>query len=102
MTSSNLEGAILIQANMPETELNNINLDEALLLDTILTNAKNLQASQLDQAYICGVQLPRYLNIEPNRNCEEVELMLAKEYAWLKNQAAARKFIRDLRNEFSW
>jgi len=102
LTSSNLEKAILIQANMSEAELNNINLDQALLLDTILTNANKLQASQLDNAYICGVQLPDYINLEPDRNCEEVELMLAEEYAWLNNQAAARKFIQNLRDEFSW
>ena len=102
LTSSNLRESIFIQANLQEAKLENTNFDQALLLDTILTNAESLETSQLDKAYICGVQLPDYINLKPDRNCEEIELILVEQYAWLQNPGDARKFINKLRSEFSW
>ena len=65
--STNLTEADLTGANFENVEFLETDLTRAILLE-----ATNLTADMLNSAKLCRTQLPESLEIDPNRDCAEL------------------------------
>lgn len=79
LRGANLEGADLGGANLEgadltSTILEGANLARANLTNTNLEESKGLRKTQLEQALLCSTQFQEELNLDPNRDCEELKL----------------------------
>jgi len=80
---ANLSSADLRQINLSDANLRRINLSDANLCSTNLSNAnlyeanlsgvKNWTEEQLSSAKLCKTQLPEGCNLDPDRDCQELE-----------------------------
>ena len=68
----NLEGANLFSANLQGAILGNANLQGANLNGVNLEGAQNLGQDQLATAKLCQNTLPNGIDLDPNRDCQEL------------------------------
>jgi hypothetical protein len=73
LSIANLSGTNLIGADLSDADLNCADLIGADLSDANLSRAKNWTENQLTRAKLCKTKLPPGLNLNPNRDCEELE-----------------------------
>ena len=71
---AHLERANLRGAHLERANLRGVHLDGAYLGRAHLDGAKNLTKPQLSQAKLCRTRLPQGINLDPNRDCEELGL----------------------------
>lgn len=110
--SAKLDGAILIRASLKSLNLEQINfdkidfkgveLDESILLGSDLSQVSNLNEQQLtgdNSPYICVTLLPQNLQIDANRDCDQLVDYLAE----LKKESKEeiQKYIEEIRNKVS-
>ena len=85
--NANLSGANLSGANLSKAELWNANLSRVNLEDVNLSGANlwgvnlsgaNLADASLSGAYLCKTQLPKTVQLDPNRDCETLKQL----YPW--------------------
>jgi len=72
LSNANLRGADLRDANLIFAKLSYADLSEAELLNANLRGAKNLTVEQLEGAKLCQTKLPEGINLDPNRDCQEL------------------------------
>ncbi len=81
LSGANLSRADLSGAKLSGADLSGTKLSRSILLTTDLRSARNLEESQLDQAYLCNVGLPAELTgIDKNRDCDKIPELLVKRY----------------------
>jgi hypothetical protein len=83
---ADLSGADLACASLIDTELNEVRLSGAFLnfanlsgadltgadlSDAYLSGAIGVTKEQLEKAYLCGTELPKGIDIDPNRDCDK-------------------------------
>lgn len=72
LQNADLRRAILLKANLESVNLKNAQLEGALLVETNLNGVNNLTHGQLTQAKLCRTTLLDSIDLDPNRNCEEL------------------------------
>ena len=75
LSSANLANAKLGLVNLEGATLSSADLREVVLWRVNLSNA-TIDQSQLEKSKLCLTQLPNNVNLNPNRNCEELGVML--------------------------
>ncbi|MGA1262566.1 MAG: pentapeptide repeat-containing protein [Prochlorothrix sp.] len=103
---ANLEGAELFSANLSQVSLEEANLGftdlavtytentdfkGSILLKTTGTDA--LSFEQLDSAYLCRTELPREVQLDPNRDCAVLPEILADRADWFDTLEEAQKYL---------
>jgi len=78
-----LKRAILDSVNLNGTNLDRADLSDAILLAVDLSQTKSLTLQQLEgehQPLLCKVNLPKDIDVDPNRDCKEIPELLVKRY----------------------
>jgi uncharacterized protein YjbI with pentapeptide repeats len=72
---TDLNGADLIYTDLSGVDLSGVSLNQTVLLGADLINAEGLTKEQLEGQnlpYLCNTQLPKDIDIDPNRDCERL------------------------------
>ncbi|MBW4526839.1 MAG: pentapeptide repeat-containing protein [Phormidium tanganyikae FI6-MK23] len=100
LTNGKLRGADLSDADLSNADLSNANLSNANLGGAILINANlrvvGLIQEQLEgeaQPFLCKVELPKEVKINPDRDCEKLPEILSKQ-RFRQLVRAVRKYQR--------
>ncbi|MBD2158561.1 pentapeptide repeat-containing protein [Leptolyngbya sp. FACHB-16] len=72
LKGSNLSGAYLVDTDFSNAVLNGANLKGAYFIRSNLQSAQGITQEQLAQAKLCQVALPDGIDLDPNRDCEEL------------------------------
>jgi len=89
----NLSNANLFKANLSGSDLSN-----TILLNTDLRYARELVSSQLEgqePPFLCNTHLPRYITVDPNRNCDNLPQVLVQRHGF-KSLEAAEAYVDEL------
>ena len=73
---ANLAGASLGGANLEGAFLKEANLAGVNFVYANLSEVSNLTTEQLSQAKLCNTQLPSDINLPPDRDCEELDILI--------------------------
>lgn len=79
---ASLQGCDLHMVTLTDVNLNNTNLqlhsalsvvmDNAQLSGADLSNERGFEEEQITSALLCNTKLPKNMNLDPNRNCDEL------------------------------
>ena len=98
--------ADLSNANLSNTNLSNANLSNAnfiltILLRTILSSSQGLTQEQLtgeNQPFLCDTLLPEDINVDKNRDCDKLAVILHKRYPNdFDSEQAAQSYVDEQR-----
>lgn len=93
LVGAELQEASLERTNLAKADLSGAQLNQTQLLLTQLTTAKNLEAQQLDHAYLCATKLPPDLKLDPDRDCDLMPKYWV-ERGWSETEQEAQDFIK--------
>ena len=74
LEGANLEGAVLENANLEGVRLGEAKLKGADLMGANLKEAEGLTDAALRQAKLCQTVLPEHITLDPNRDCERLDI----------------------------
>lgn len=76
---ADFQQAILFRTDFTEANLEDADFQQSYFYETNLEEVNGLQESQLKNAYLCKVRLPKNFTFDPNRDCEELKSSLELE-----------------------
>ncbi len=76
LVGADFEGANLQKADFTGALLKDANFDNSYLDYANLQEAKGLNAAQFDKAKLCATDLPKEINLNPDRNCGERNIQI--------------------------
>ncbi len=83
LNGANLSGARLSGARLSRADLGGADLRSAILFTVDLSQTNSLTLQQLEvkeQPLLCRVKLPKNIEVDPNRDCENLPEVLLKRY----------------------
>ena len=88
VTGADFTGTTLQGAN-----LHQVDFEDAILVGTVLSGVRNLTDTQLAEAHLCGVQLPKGLETPSDRDCDKIAQLLVDRYGWFSTLEEAQAYI---------
>lgn len=71
LVEANFKDSVLIETDFTDAELTGANFQGSLLLRTNLEQANNITQDQIETAYLCETTLPKGMNLDPDRDCDQ-------------------------------